>query len=180
MSRKAFLLTLGKGHMERLIAHVLEPDFPQAEYPVIWNIARTRYRDNINSWKSHTLFAIKAKILQYEASGKLPSTATALARLHITFKSHYTPEDFETIFSWCKDHIWLEKSDKTVKFWARRSGLRCSLQSRDILIGTGEFLILPVRLHWGRGSTGSSSSDTGIVSGLQTSTRSSESSTSTW
>jgi hypothetical protein len=35
----------------------------------------------------------------------------------LTLTQPYTHEDFKVIFTFCKDHLWLEKSDTRVKLW---------------------------------------------------------------
>lgn len=41
-----------------------------------------------------------------------------VVELHAFFAQQYNPEEFETIFTWLKNWIWIEKSENQVKLWA--------------------------------------------------------------
>lgn len=46
-----------------------------------------------------------------------PSWLPDVQILHARFKRLDTHEDFTVICTFCKDHLWLEKSDARVKLW---------------------------------------------------------------
>ncbi|ROT36650.1 hypothetical protein SODALDRAFT_352585 [Sodiomyces alkalinus F11] len=116
-TRKVFLLTLNKSWMGNTVGlYLRNSQGPENEW--IRDLARKRFQTNCNTWKSRTMYSLKAHVLKLERDSPVMfGREKDIRNLQDFLNKSFNPDTFEVLFVFCRGWITIAGSDIRVRRW---------------------------------------------------------------